>query len=157
YADDSGQRGLERQNGTQLRNNMSRAAMEGYQVAIHAAGDAASAEALLAIEELVADYTGDRRWRIEHTRVVDPADVTRFGQHGIIASLQPAAEDPAVAARRLGPERLDRLSPWRAIALTGAPLALGSDSPAGPIDPFAAMAALSGIVDGPAAERGQAL
>jgi predicted amidohydrolase YtcJ len=157
YADDPGHRGLERLNGTQLRNNMSRAAMEGYQVAIHAAGDAASAEALSAIEELVADYTGDRRWRIEQVRVVDPADVARFGRHGIITSLQPVAEDPAVAAGRLGPERLDRLSPWRAIVPAGAPLIFGSDSPAGPVDPFAAMAAVSGVVDGPAIERRQAL
>jgi predicted amidohydrolase YtcJ len=157
YADDPGQTGLERLNGTQLRNNMSRAAMEGYQVAIHAAGDAASAEALSAIEELVADYTGDRRWRIEHARVVDPADIGRFGQHGIIASLQPVAEDPEVAARRLGSERLDRLSPWQAIASAGAPLVFGSDSPLGRVEPLAAIAAVSGIVDGPAIGRGQAL
>jgi predicted amidohydrolase YtcJ len=157
YADDPGQSGLGQLNGTQLRNNMSRAAMEGYQVAIHAAGDAAGAEALSAIEELVADYAGDRRWRIEQARVVDLADVARFGHHGIIASLQPVVEDPAMAARRLGPERSDRLSAWYAIAQVGTPLAFGSGAPSASVDPFSGMAAVAGIVDGPAIERGQAL
>ena len=63
YADSPGNSGLWLLNGTQLRNNMSRASMEGYQVAIHAIGDAANAEALGAIDELSADYGGDRRWR----------------------------------------------------------------------------------------------
>ena len=79
--------------------------MDGYQVAIHAIGDAANAEALDAIEELSADYTGDRRWRIEHAQIVDPADIPRFGQHGIIASMQPVHQtsDRLMAEARLGP------------------------------------------------------
>src|SRR4029453_14674748 len=90
------------------RNNMSRAAMEGYQVAIHAIGDAANAEALNAIEELSDDYAGDRRWRIEHAQVRDPADIPRFGRHGIIASMQPVHQtsDRLMAEARLGPNRL---------------------------------------------------
>src|SRR5690606_19715296 len=90
YADAPGERGLALLDGTQLRNLMSRAAMDNFQVAIHAIGDAANAEALSAIEELSDDYKGDRRWRIEHAQVVDPADISRFGQHGIIASMQPS-------------------------------------------------------------------
>src|SRR5690606_39291828 len=92
--------------GTQLRNNMSRAAMEGYQVAIHAIGDAANAEALDAIDELSGDYRGDRRWRIEHAQVVDPADIARFGRHGIVASMQPVHQtsDRLMAEARLRSE-----------------------------------------------------
>ncbi len=89
YADDPKNTGLALLNGTQLRNLMSRAAMENYQVAVHAIGDAANAEVLSAIDELSADYKGDRRWRIEHAQIVDPADIARFGQHGVIASMQP--------------------------------------------------------------------
>ncbi len=49
----------------------------------------ANAEVLDAIDELADTYTGDRRWRIEHAQIVDPADLPRFAQHGIVASMQP--------------------------------------------------------------------
>ena len=142
YADDPGNTGLWQTDGTALRNNISRAAMEGYQVAIHAIGDAANAEALNAIEELSPDYSGDRRWRIEHAQVVDPADIPRFGQHGIIASMQPVHQtsDRLMAEARLGPERLDGAYAWRSIHAAGAPLAFGSDAPVEAPDPFAGMA-----------------
>ena len=89
YADDPKNTGNARLTGTQLRNIMSRAAMDHFQVAIHAIGDAANAEVLDAIDDLSKDFTGDRRWRVEHAQVVDPADLPRFAQHGIVASMQP--------------------------------------------------------------------
>jgi predicted amidohydrolase YtcJ len=143
YADQPANTGLWLTNGTQLRNNMSRAAMEGYQVAIHAIGDAANAEALDAIDELSADYAGDRRWRIEHAQVVDPADIPRFGKHGVIASMQPVHQtsDRLMAEARLGLGRLAGAYAWRAIKDAGAPLAFGSDAPVEAPDPFAGMAA----------------
>ncbi len=143
YADDPGNSGLARLDSTQLRNLMSRAAMDGFQVAIHAMGDAANAEALSAIEELADAYEGDRRWRIEHARVVDRADITRFGDHGIIASMQPAEQPPErlMVEQRLGPGRLTGAFAWRSIGETGAPLAFGSDAPAGKPEPFAGLAA----------------
>lgn len=142
YADEPGNTGLWQTDGTALRNNMSRAAMENYQVAIHAIGDAANAEALSAIEELSADYTGDRRWRIEHAQVVDPADIARFGQHGIVASMQPVHQtsDRLMAEARLGPDRLTGAYAWRSIRAAGAPLAFGSDAPVEAPDPFAGLA-----------------
>jgi predicted amidohydrolase YtcJ len=142
YADDPGNTGLWQMDGTALRNNMSRAAMEGYQVAIHAIGDAANAEALDAIDELSADYAGDRRWRIEHVQHVDPADIVRFGRHGVIASMQPVHQtsDRLMAEARLGPDRLVGAYAWRAIKDAGAPLAFGSDAPVEAPDPFAGMA-----------------
>lgn len=143
YADDPGNRGLQLLNGTQLRNLMSRAGMEGYQVAIHAIGDAANAEALYAIEELSGDYAGDRRWRIEHAQVVDPADIALFGAHGVIASMQPAHQtsDRAMAEARLGSDRLAGAYAWRSIQAAGAPLAFGSDAPVEAPDAFAGIAA----------------
>jgi predicted amidohydrolase YtcJ len=142
YADDPGNRGLALLDGTQLRNLMSRAAMEHYQVAIHAIGDAANAEALAAIDELSADYGGDRRWRIEHAQVVDPADIARFGQHGTIASMQPVHQtsDRLMAEARLGPDRLAGAYAWRSIMETGAPLAFGSDAPVEAPDPLTGIA-----------------
>ncbi len=142
YADDPGNTGLWQTDGTALRNNMSRAAMEGYQVAVHAIGDAANAEVLNAIEELSDDYKGDRRWRIEHAQIVDPVDIPRFGQHGVIASMQPVHQtsDRLMAEARLGPNRLDGAYAWRSIHAAGAPLAFGSDAPVEVPDPFAGMA-----------------
>ena len=149
YADDPDNRGLALLNGTQLRNLMSRAAMEDYQVAIHAIGDAANAEALSAIEELSADFTGDRRWRIEHAQVIDPADIARFGRHGVIASMQPVHQtsDRLMAEARLGPGRLAGAYAWRSVRATGAPLVFGSDAPVEAPDPFAGLAAAIGRED----------
>jgi predicted amidohydrolase YtcJ len=143
YADDPKNSGLPNLNGTQLRNLMSRAAMDNFQVAIHAIGDAANGEVLSTIEELSADFTGDRRWRIEHAQIVDPADIARFGQHGIVASMQPQHQtsDRLMAEARLGPNRLSGAYAWRSIAATGATLAFGSDAPVEIPDPFAGWAA----------------
>jgi len=142
YADASGEKGLALLDGTQLRNLMSRAAMDNFQVAVHAIGDAANAETLSAIGELAEDYSGDRRWRIEHAQVVDPADLPRFGQHGIIASMQPQhlSSDRLMAEARLGPERLGGTYAWKAMLDAGAPLAFGSDSPVEPARPFDGLA-----------------
>ena len=88
------------------------------------------------------DYTGDRRWRIEHAQVVDPADIARFGQHGIVASMQPVHQtsDRLMAEARLGPDRLAGAYAWRSLHAAGAPLAFGSDAPVEAPDPFAGMA-----------------
>ena len=106
YADAPGQSGSGTMTDAQLQNRMSRAAMDGYQVAVHAIGDRANSQVLDAIDELSATYKGDRRWRIEHAQIVDPADLPRFGQHGVIASMQPTHARPATATMveaRLGP------------------------------------------------------
>ena len=142
YADDHDNTGLPLLGPAQLRNLMSRAAMDGFQVATHAIGDAANAELLGAIEELSETYTGDRRWRIEHAQIVTPADIARFGQAGIIASMQPVHQtsDRLMAEARLGPDRLDGAYAWSSIAQTGARLAFGSDAPVESPDPQAGLA-----------------
>ncbi len=142
YEDDHGNRGLPLLSGTQLRNLMSRAALDRFQVAVHAIGDAANREALYAIEELSEDYSGDRRWRIEHAQIVDPADLVRFGQHGIIASMQPVHQtsDMMMAEARLGEDRLGGAYAWRSILEAGGHLAFGTDAPVEPVDPLAGLA-----------------
>ncbi|MEL7718568.1 amidohydrolase [Citromicrobium bathyomarinum] len=142
YADDPQNTGLPLLSDTQLRNLMSRAAMENYQIAVHAIGDAANAEALAAIEELSESYRGDRRWRIEHAQIVDPVDIERFGEYGIIASVQPVHQtsDRVMAEARLGPDRLLGAYAWASLAKSGARLALGSDAPVESANPFVGMA-----------------
>ena len=143
YADDHGTRGLPLLSPAQLRNLMSRAAMGNFQTAVHAIGDAANAEVLAAIEELSETYEGDRRWRIEHAQIVDPVDIARLGQHGVIASMQPLHQtsDRLMAEARLGPDRLAGAYPWRSVITAGGRLAFGSDAPVEPADPWAGMAA----------------
>jgi predicted amidohydrolase YtcJ len=143
YHDDPGAKGLPLLTPAQLRNLMSRAAMDNFQTAVHAIGDAANAEVLTAIAELSESYKGDRRWRIEHAQIVDPADLPKLGQHGVIASMQPLHQtsDRLMAEARLGPDRLDGAYPWRSVMKVGGRLAFGSDAPVEPADPWAGIAA----------------
>jgi hypothetical protein len=143
YSDDPGNTGNRLLTSSQLRNLMSLAAMDHFQVAVHAIGDAANAEVLDAIDELSKDFPGDRRWRIEHAQIVDPADLPRFARHGIIASMQPVHQtsDRLMAEARLGPDRLEGAYAWRSMLGNGVPLAFGSDAPVEAPDPWAGMAA----------------
>jgi hypothetical protein len=143
YSDAPGQKGLPLLTPAQLRNKMVRASMDKFQVAIHAIGDAANAEALSAIEDLSRDLPGERRWRIEHAQVIDPADIPRFGQNKVIASMQPVHQtsDRLMAEARLGPERLKGAYAWRSLSAAGARLAFGSDVPVESANPFAGIAA----------------
>lgn len=143
YADAAGTTGLPQTTPAQLRNVMTRAAIGGYQTAIHAIGDAANAEAIGAIEELAETFTGDRRWRIEHAQIIDPSDMARMGANGIIASMQPLHQtsDRLMAEQRLGPGRLAGAYAWRSVIDAGGRLAFGSDAPVEPADAFAGLAA----------------
>lgn len=143
YADAPTNRGLALLSPAQIRNLMSRAAMDGFQVAVHAIGDQANTEVLDAVSELKLTYKGDRRWRIEHAQVIDPADIKRLGQLGVVASMQPIHQtsDRLMAEARLGPSRLAGAYAWESIARSGATLAFGSDAPVEAPDPFAGLAA----------------
>jgi len=143
YRDAPGQRGLPLMTDTILKNLMSRAAMDHFQVAVHAIGDQANATLLGAIEEMSQTYDGDRRWRIEHAQIVDPADLPRFGRHGIIASMQPTHEtsDWRMAEARMGIERLQGSYAWRSMLDNHVPLAFGSDFPVESPNPFPGLAA----------------
>jgi len=142
YSDAPGQTGLQRLDDAKIRNLMSRAAMDDFQVAVHAIGDAANAQVLGAIEELAETYKGDRRWRIEHAQIVDPVDLPRFGRNGIVASMQPthATSDWKMAEARLGPERLAGAYAWATMLKERVPLAFGSDFPTESPDPFLGLA-----------------
>ncbi|APG63216.1 metal-dependent hydrolase [Sphingorhabdus lutea] len=143
YADAPTQTGLQFLSFSDLRNYMARAAMDGFQPAVHAIGDAANADVIDAIEDLSQTYGGDRRWRIEHVQIVDPADLPKLGQHGIISSMQPVHQtsDRLMAEVRLGQERLNGAYAWQSIIKAGGRLALGSDVPVESADPFAGLAA----------------
>jgi len=123
----------------QLRNLMSRAGIDRFQVAIEAHGDAAVGAALDAIGELAQTYRGERRWRIELPEAVDPAGLARVGGDDIAAVLR-AGSGPA-----------------RALADRQVRLGLGSAAPGGDLSPFPAIAALTLRGDGQNLTREEAL
>lgn len=143
YADAPGTKGLPQLSQTQLGNMMSRAAMDGFQVAVHAIGDEANATVISAISDLAGTYKGDRRWRIEHAQIVDPKDFARFASSGAIASMQPVHQtsDRIMAEARLGPDRLAGAYAWKSLKAAGVRLAFGSDAPVELADPWAGIAA----------------
>jgi predicted amidohydrolase YtcJ len=111
----------------------------GLQVAIHAIGDAAIRNALVAFEDAARrNGTTGRRHRVEHIEYADAADVPRFGPLGVTASMQPVHADPAIRANwaaMLGDDRAERGFRWADLeAVT--PLALGTDAPTAPLEPL---------------------
>jgi len=143
YADAPKERGLPMQTPAALRNRLVRATMDGFQVAVHAIGDAANAEVLDAISDMTADFPGDRRWRIEHAQIVDPADIARFASLKVIASMQPVHQtsDRTMAEARLDSARLAGAYAWRSMERAGVRLAFGSGVPVESAEPFAGLAA----------------
>lgn len=107
----------------------------GFQVHIHAIGDAAVRQALDAIERAMdANGPRDRRPVIAHAQLVDDADLARFAELGVVACMQPlwAQLDPlmtVLTVPRLGQERADRQYRMQTIAESGAVLSFGSDWP----------------------------
>lgn len=141
YAD-APTRGLPLLTPAELREQAEAAAASGFQLAVHAIGDAANDMVLDTYEALGSDK-GDRRWRVEHAQVVDPADLDRFARDKVIASMQPVHQtsDRLMAEARLGPARLDGAYAWQTLEKSGARLALGSDFPVEHPNPFHGLAA----------------
>jgi predicted amidohydrolase YtcJ len=114
----------------------------GWQVQIHAIGDAAVRTALDAYERAAAlNRPRDRRHRIEHIETINGADIPRFGALGVVASMQPYHADPEPAqldlyTAKIGPDRASRGWAWGSIRRTGGRLAFGSDWPVVSFDPF---------------------
>lgn len=110
----------------------------GIKLAVHAIGDRAIAEVLdIYTREGGADPRS-RRFRIEHAQHTRPQDLKRFGELGIVASMQPyhAIDDGRWAEKRIGHERARYSYAWRSMLDAGAPLAFGTDWPVAPLNPL---------------------
>lgn len=103
----------------------------GFQVGIHAIGDAGNRETLdfLATAAASNPRVTAQRNRIEHAQVVHPDDFARFASLQVIASMQPphAVEDMPWAEARLGPERVKGAYAWRTMRRAGVRLVFNSD------------------------------
>jgi predicted amidohydrolase YtcJ len=139
YADAPEQKGQMFLSSAKLRNQMSLAMYKGFQVNIHAIGDAANREALDAFADVQPSYASKNlRNRIEQAQVINVDDLPRFNSLGIIASIQPshATSDKNMAGERLGVERMGGAYAWRTLVKDGTRLAGGSDFPVESPNPF---------------------
>jgi predicted amidohydrolase YtcJ len=113
-----------------------------FQLCIHAIGDRANREVLAIYEEAFKANPGKTglRWRVEHAQHLNAADIPRFGQLGVIASMQGihcTSDGPYVLAR-LGPQRAEEGAyVWQKLMKTGATIANGTDAPVEDVDPIA--------------------
>ncbi|MGH7465232.1 MAG: amidohydrolase, partial [Longimicrobiales bacterium] len=113
----------------------------GFQLAVHAIGDRANREVLDIYEQTFAAHpeSRDLRWRIEHAQHLDPADIGRFGELGVIAAMQGvhATSDAPWIPRRLGDRRArEGAYMWRELMNTGAVIANGTDAPVEDVNPI---------------------
>lgn len=144
YADAPGETGIDLIESGELMEWVLRAAESGIQVATHAIGDLAIRDVLDAYET-VGQAAKGLRFRIEHASVLDPKDLSRFAELGVIASIQPVfiSEYARWAADRVGPARLPWVYATKDLIASGAPIAVGSDFPASESgDPRATLYAL---------------
>jgi predicted amidohydrolase YtcJ len=115
---------------------MRRAAAHGIDAAIHAIGDRANTLALDAYEAVGC------RGSVEHAQLLSPADIRRFAEMDLVASIQPQhAVDDRDIADRYWHGRTDRAFAYAALLSSGVRLALGSDAPVAPLDPWISIAA----------------
>lgn len=137
YSDDPHTNGLITTDTIALKGMLERALRNGIQVETHAIGDRANriildmyAAALKAVPPAQRKVK-EPRWRIEHSQIVNPADLPRFKSLGIIASMQPshAIGDLFFVPSRIGMERIKGAYAWETFLKMGVPVAGGSDAP----------------------------
>lgn len=126
-----------------LAERIPRAIEAGLAPVIHAIGDAANRAVLDVLASTRAAWRARGLLpRIEHAQHVHPDDIPRFGELGVVASVQPlhlAFDAPSI--RRLFKDRIARAYPWRSLEESGALLAFGSDAPVAPPDVFGTLRA----------------
>jgi len=112
------------------------------QLCVHAIGDRANRETLDIFERAFGDDLDRRklRWRVEHAQHIDPHDVPRFAELGVIAAMQGVhcTSDAPWVLRRLGPERAESGAYlWRQLLDSGAVVTNGTDAPVEDLNPLA--------------------
>lgn len=137
YSDRSGHRGLQVTDREHLADVCRRALAAGFQVATHAIGDAANTLMLDVYQDVLPAGDRDHRWRIEHAQILAPADLARFTELGVIASMQPThcTSDMDWVPDRLGEDRIAGAYAWRSLLDRGVVLSFGSDAPVESVAP----------------------
>jgi predicted amidohydrolase YtcJ len=113
----------------------------GFQLCVHAIGDRGNRESLDIFEAAFKanPEKNDLRWRVEHAQHIHPADIPRFGELGVVASMQGihCTSDGPWVEPRLGEKRAkEGAYPWRTLLETGAVVTNGTDAPVEDVDPI---------------------
>jgi predicted amidohydrolase YtcJ len=161
YLDRPGERGrLNFEPEEKLNRIVSRLDEEGFQIHIHAIGDRAIRTSLDALEAArKANRRADARHHIAHLELIDPVDIPRFRDLGIIANFQPlwAYADSYITdltEPKLGPERSRWLYPIGSVARSGTVIVGGSDWSVSSMNPLEAIQ-VALTRRGPDAPRGE--
>ncbi len=114
----------------------------GYQLCVHAIGDRANRETLDIFEEAFKANPDkkDLRWRVEHAQHINAADIPRFGQLDVIASMQGihcTSDAPYVPARLGGKRAEEGAYVWQKLMKSGAVVTNGTDAPVEDVNPIA--------------------
>jgi predicted amidohydrolase YtcJ len=139
YSDEAGNRGLMFISADEMQSALRKVFSCGLQAGVHAIGDAANRLVLDAYEQVLSEYPENAgRHRIEHAQILDPQDIPRFAQLGVIAAMQPthATSDMYWADERLGADRLAGAYAWKSLLDSGAMLSFGSDFPVEEVNPM---------------------
>ncbi|WP_296942235.1 amidohydrolase [uncultured Massilia sp.] len=139
YTDDPHSHGLLFNTNEQIDAMIAKAMRKGYQVNVHAIGDAGNKQILDTFAKEIPALQGALlRHRIEHAQIVAPEDIPRFRAIGIIPSMQPthATSDKNMAEQRVGPNRIKGAYAWRSFLAQGSRIACGSDFPVEAPNPF---------------------
>ena len=111
------------------------------QLCVHSIGDRANRVVLDMFEAHMPKkgYDAGSRWRIEHAQHLNPLDIPRFSQMGVIASMQAVhcTSDSPFVEKRLGHKRSkEGAYAWRSLLDSGARIANGTDVPVEEINPL---------------------
>jgi len=134
-----------------LYEKVKRARQAGFQVSVHAIGDAANRRVLEVYERVLKEMPDpDHRYRIEHAQVVALEDLPRFAALGVVPSMQTvhAISDKNMTEKRVGPERIKGTYAWRKLLNTGVVIPNGTDAPVERLNPFHGIAAAVTRQDG---------
>jgi predicted amidohydrolase YtcJ len=143
YSDKPDSTGLVRETMAQLPDVAQAAVDHDFQLCVHAIGDRANREVLFVYQAAFENngrHGKDLRWRIEHAQHLSAADIPRFGQLGVIASMQPlhATSDGPWVPERIGDERAaEGAYVWQKLMKSGAIVTSGTDAPVEDVDPIA--------------------
>lgn len=140
YSDDPGNYGLLFFTQEEMNQMLLKGASNGFQMNIHAIGDAANRQVLDGFE-YVQNELGNQsglRHRIEHAQIVALEDIPRFVDLNLIASMQQthATSDMNMAEDRVGSERIRGAYAWQSFLNQGTVIAAGSDFPVEDVNPF---------------------
>lgn len=136
YSDKHGHYGALLSSVEDFKKTAARIAKSNYQMNTHAIGDSANYIVLKTYDSLIGD-SEDRRWKVEHSQVVDLEDFKYFSKN-IIPSVQPthATSDMYWAKDRLGAEREKGAYAYKKLLDQAGIIALGTDFPVEKVSPF---------------------